>query len=230
MLPQGVRVTHWIRPAWFDEARLIVQGEHFASALAERRLHGKVLNAGCGEGLYAPFLEHFPDVTAIVNVDLSAPSVSRRRTDRRHHDLRASLTSLPFAAGSFDAAICSEVLEHVPDDRTAVAELARVLRPGSMLLVSVPTPPAPHDPAHVREGYTREALTSLLRAHDLDVLSVRYCMHVVMRTLYNVWQWQHRVAGRNLFPRAILRALARADALTHAGQPWDLVAVAVRRG
>ena len=45
---------------------------------------------------------------------------------------------LPFADGSFDRVIASEVLEHIPDDETAMAELARVLRPGGSMAVTVP--------------------------------------------------------------------------------------------
>src|SRR5579885_1250996 len=47
-------------------------------------------------------------------------------------------TRLPFADGSFDRIIASEVLEHIPDDGAAMAELARVLRPGGTLAVTVP--------------------------------------------------------------------------------------------
>ncbi|HVB92710.1 MAG TPA: methyltransferase domain-containing protein [Acidimicrobiales bacterium] len=45
---------------------------------------------------------------------------------------------LPFADGCFDRVIASEILEHIPDDETAMAELARVLRPGGSMAVTVP--------------------------------------------------------------------------------------------
>ena len=51
---------------------------------------------------------------------------------------RASALDLPFPDGSFDRVIASEVLEHVPDDRGAMRELARVLRPGGRMAVTVP--------------------------------------------------------------------------------------------
>ena len=46
---------------------------------------------------------------------------------------------LPFPDGAFDRVIAAEVLEHVPDDTAALAELARVLRPGATLAVTVPS-------------------------------------------------------------------------------------------
>ncbi len=45
---------------------------------------------------------------------------------------------MPFADGEFDRVVASEVLEHIPDDRTAIAELVRVLRPGGTMAVTVP--------------------------------------------------------------------------------------------
>jgi len=53
-------------------------------------------------------------------------------------EVRADLCSLPFADGSIDLAVCFHVLEHIPEDRAAARELARVLRPGGEALVVVP--------------------------------------------------------------------------------------------
>ncbi|MDD9300982.1 MAG: class I SAM-dependent methyltransferase [Desulfobacter sp.] len=48
------------------------------------------------------------------------------------------ITALPFKSKSFDVVICSEVLEHIPDDAKAMQELARIVKPGKTLAVSVP--------------------------------------------------------------------------------------------
>ena len=48
-------------------------------------------------------------------------------------------TGLPFGDDTFDFIICSEVMEHIPDDSAAAAELTRVLKPGGLLAVTVPT-------------------------------------------------------------------------------------------
>lgn len=83
---------------------------------------------------------------------------------------------LPFADGTFDRIIASEVMEHIPDDAAAASELARVLRPGGTIAVTVPAwfPEqvcwaitdeyhAPHVPGgHVRI-YTESVLRRRLR-------------------------------------------------------------------
>ncbi len=60
------------------------------------------------------------------------------------------VTALPFPSDRFDLLICSHVLEHVPDDRTAMRELYRVLRPGGLAILLVPMsdrPDTDEDPA-----------------------------------------------------------------------------------
>lgn len=59
-------------------------------------------------------------------------------TSARVGAVRGDALRLPFADGSFDRVIASEVLEHIPDDEIAMAELARVLRPGGSMAVTVP--------------------------------------------------------------------------------------------
>ncbi len=63
-----------------------------------------------------------------VSVDMFDPAADRA----------ADLTALPFPAGAFDVALCSHVLEHVTDDRAAMAELYRVMAPGGRAAIMVP--------------------------------------------------------------------------------------------
>ncbi len=80
--------------------------------------------------------------------------------------LRADATALPLADQSLDLVLAFDVLEHIPDDDRAMAEVFRVLRPGGRFFIAVPADPrlwSAHDEAvgHVRR-YTRETLTALL--------------------------------------------------------------------
>jgi SAM-dependent methyltransferase len=59
-------------------------------------------------------------------------------TSRLYADVRGDLTAAPFRADAFDAVLCVHVLEEIPDDRRALRELARVLKPGAWAVISVP--------------------------------------------------------------------------------------------
>ncbi len=88
----------------------------------------RVLDAGCGEGV---LVEEFAADLDIEGLD---PNYSSERVRS------GSLTSLPYPDGSFDRALCLDVLEHLTLDEQsrALGELQRVLRPRGELLVSVP--------------------------------------------------------------------------------------------
>jgi 2-polyprenyl-3-methyl-5-hydroxy-6-metoxy-1,4-benzoquinol methylase len=88
----------------------------------------RVLDAGCGEGI---LVDEFAATLDIVGVDANYASDRVRE---------GSVTALPFPDGSFDRALCLDVLEHLTyeDQPRAFAELHRVLRPGGELFVSVP--------------------------------------------------------------------------------------------
>lgn len=68
------------------------------------------------------------------------PNLSYRSVDlfNPFADVRADLTALPFADAGFDWVLASHVLEHIADDGAAIAELARVLRPGGRAVIMVP--------------------------------------------------------------------------------------------
>jgi SAM-dependent methyltransferase len=225
-------VVSWMRPGWPDQARIIAQQPTLGQITRTFPLTGRCLNAGCGEGLYCPFLERFP-LTEIVNVDLAdTPRRLANLKDPRHRSLDASLTALPFEDASFDSCLCTEVIEHIPDDDAAVRELSRCLRPGGRLLLSVPHPPAPFDPNHVREGYTLQTMTTLLQRHGIDVVSSGRCFGLWLDVLLRFWRWQHHSIGggrRNYMPLPLVWMFGYADRLLPLGKKWDLVVVAVKK-
>ena len=101
----------------------------------------RILDAGCGNGRYSKFMLRWADPDAfIAGFDLSQRMLKRAR--RRMHSPRmnhvaADLTKIPFAGGLFDAIVCGYVLEHLPDPRPGLAELARVMQPGRQMLLLV---------------------------------------------------------------------------------------------
>jgi SAM-dependent methyltransferase len=71
-------------------------------------------------------------------LDYTACDIDARRYRHISGVVTADLMDLPFEDACFDLILCSHVLEHVPDDRRAMAELLRVLRPGGAALLLVP--------------------------------------------------------------------------------------------
>ncbi len=67
--------------------------------------------------------------------ELSFPALrTLKRTQKKGIFVVADATRLPFKAGSFSQVICSEVLEHLPEDRPALREIASVMKPGGSLI------------------------------------------------------------------------------------------------
>ncbi len=99
----------------------------------QRERPQRVLEVGSG---LSPIVTDRDDV---IYSELSHRALqSLRRVQQRGRYVVADGTRLPFGDGAIDCVICSEVLEHVENDQAAIDELARVLRPGGFVCVTVP--------------------------------------------------------------------------------------------
>ncbi|GGN43023.1 SAM-dependent methyltransferase [Actinoplanes campanulatus] len=151
----------------------------------------RVLDLGCGEGRHT--FEAYRRGAHVVALDLSEKDLGTTRQWCAAMDMageapaaasattvRGDLLALPFPDASFDRVIASEVMEHIPDDVTAIAELTRVLKPGGLAAVTVPRwlPErvcwALSDEYHANEGghvriYKEDELSGRLRDAGLTV-------------------------------------------------------------
>ena len=98
-----------------------------------------ILDVGSGAGQIAQHLLKYADPdTEIVCTDLSRQMLQRARMrlkSSRPELVTADLERLPFADGSFDGVTCGYVLEHLPDPRPGLSEIARVMRKGGRMLL-----------------------------------------------------------------------------------------------
>jgi len=110
-------------------------GDRRAWLCAQAR--GAVLEVAIGTGRNLPF---YPRGIRLTGIDLT-PAMLQIARDRAHHlgmrvDLiEADARALPFADASFDTVICTLALNAIPDDRAAIAEMYRTLRPTGQLLL-----------------------------------------------------------------------------------------------
>jgi ubiquinone/menaquinone biosynthesis C-methylase UbiE len=98
-----------------------------------------LLDVGSGAGQIARHLLRYADRDAAITCFDLSPEMLRRARQRlkseRPNYLAADLSQLPFADASFDCVTCGYVLEHLPDPRDGLRELARVMMPGGRMLL-----------------------------------------------------------------------------------------------
>ena len=96
-----------------------------------------LLDAGCGKGFLGETLSRHCEQYYGVDISSTAVGIATERIPSGRFET-ASLRALPYPSGFADCVVCAEVLEHVPDYSSAIAELARVVKPGKQILISTP--------------------------------------------------------------------------------------------
>ncbi len=197
----------------------------------------KLLDLGCGFGRHA-----FQAVrlgARVVALDAQSNEVSQVRDtigamvdagevgrDEEAGAVQGNALSLPFSDGSFDRVIASEVLEHIPDDTAAMAELSRVLRPGGRMAVTVPRYGPEmvnwalsheyHDVpgGHVRI-YRRSTLLERLKGAGLKPLASHHA-----HALHSPYWWVRCLVGPKRDDHPVVKAYHRLLVWDITSAPW----------
>jgi ubiquinone/menaquinone biosynthesis C-methylase UbiE len=117
-----------------------------------------ILDAGAGESPFKKYCSHLHYVAQDFGQYAGTGEVGLQTGtwDNSKLDIVSDITSIPRPDDSFDAIMCTEVLEHVPDPVAALAELNRLLRPGGFLLLTAPFASLTHfAPYHFVSGLSK---------------------------------------------------------------------------
>jgi SAM-dependent methyltransferase len=141
----------------------------------------RILDAGCGTGRN---LVEFGGLGEAEGVDFSSDAVSFCRLRGLERVRQAPLEELPFESGRFDLALAADVIEHLDDDRRALAELRRVSAAGGRLVATVPAYAwlwSRHDESlHHKRRYTAARLGAALRAAGWEPEVATYFFSAVL--------------------------------------------------
>jgi len=130
---------------------------------------GAILDVGAGQ---APWREWLPAHCRYVGLDIqNAGDFGMAPPSGDIHFYDGGV--MPFADAGFEGAICIEVLEHAADPDALLAEIARVLKPGAVLLLTTPWSARRHHIPYDFHRFTRERLEAMLAAHGFAEVAVR---------------------------------------------------------
>lgn len=203
---------HFQRGHWWYRGRRFVVGALFRSYLAGDGAKA-YLDVGCGTGEGSVIVN---GAGVLTGVDMSGEALALAE-GRGYASLhQASAEALPFEDGEFDGVLALDVLEHVADDAKMLAECSRVLRPGGVLILTVPAYRwlwSGHDEVFGhRRRYVRGALVAKIKAAGFDVRLASYYVTCLFPVIA-LWRLTEKVLRNKRashffsLPRAIDRLL-----------------------
>ena len=197
----------------------------------------KVIDVGCGAGRHSfeayrrgadviAFDQNASDLNDVDEILQAMKDQGEVPASARAEAVKGDALDLPFADGAFDCVIASEILEHVPEDGRAIAELVRVLKPGGTLAITVPRwlPErvcwALSDEYHANEGghiriYRADELRGKVLAHGLRLTHTHHA-----HALHSPFWWLKCLVGTSNSDHSVVKAYHKLLVWDMMSQPW----------
>ena len=200
----------------------------------------KILDVGCGTGKGQ---ESFGKLGTVFGVDFSQDALMFCHERGLERIARANAEALPIQSEVFDTVVTLDTIEHIPDDHKAVSEIARILKPGGVLLLNVPAYQwlwGPHDVALMHQRrYTRTQVRNLLTTNGFKIERLSYHIFflfplVALSRFLSKFKKGEPDAKLPSIPRwveAMFTIIQRGEAaiITRSNLPWGSSIVAVAR-
>lgn len=137
----------------------------------------RILDAGAGEQKYRRFCAHLNYVAqdfAQYNGQGNGAGLQMENWDQSNLDIISDVTAIPEPDASFDAVMCIEVFEHLPEPIKAIQEFARLLKPGGHLILTAPFCSLTHfAPYHFYTGFNRYFYETHLTANGFKIVDMQ---------------------------------------------------------
>jgi SAM-dependent methyltransferase len=205
----------------------------------------RVLDCGCGLGWMLKIIGETYDCR-LFGIDADPERLSRasRAVGDKAQVAVATIEALPFPAGSFDRIVLAEVLEHISDDLRGLRDVARVLKPGGLLAITVPNCDYPFwwDPVNrcreqvglqpIRAGmfggiwtnhkrlYSRREILDLVTRAELKIEDARGLVHHCLPFSHNLVYG----VGKSLLEAGLLPKADRFRYAERSGSRWSPLA------
>lgn len=144
--------------------------------LSELPAGSKILDAGAGEQQYKKYCSHLnytsQDFGNYKPEELDN-GLQMEKWDYGKLDIICDITNIPVEDASFDAILCTEVFEHIPEPIAAIAEFSRILKPGGTLIVTAPFCSMTHfAPYHFYSGFNKYFYETIYPKHGFNIVQM----------------------------------------------------------
>ncbi|MFC1461685.1 class I SAM-dependent methyltransferase [Verrucomicrobiota bacterium] len=191
-----------------------IAADHVFRILSDLQEGGKALDVGCGTGyLMRRISETWPGRWDLHGIESDQCAIDWLRSCASGTFALGDARDIQYEDGTFDLVLSISVLEHIEDDTTGMRELVRVLKPGGVLIVSVPclngvrsrsrlrnlghTDPG-NPEYHVRPGYDADDLAGVLDGMGLSFQMRFFGMFLLSEILMDLVKWAYFRAANTL--------------------------------